>query len=57
MLAERLADRFPDRWADATADAASAQCRDLGVPSVDVRGPDGVRKGCRKADVKKAATG
>ena len=37
VLADRLAAQFPDRWADATADAVSAQCRDLGVPSVPVK--------------------
>ncbi len=55
-LAERLADRFPDRWKDATAEAVSAQCRGLGVPSVDVKG--GTRRtlmGCRRSDVETAA--
>jgi S-DNA-T family DNA segregation ATPase FtsK/SpoIIIE len=55
VLAERLARRFPDRWADATADAISAQCRDLKVPSVDVKTSGTVRKGCRRADVQRAA--
>jgi hypothetical protein len=54
-LAERLAAQIPDRWADATAEAVSAQCRDLGVPSVDVKSGGTVRKGCRKADVQSAA--
>jgi S-DNA-T family DNA segregation ATPase FtsK/SpoIIIE len=53
-LAERLADRWPGRWADVTADAISAQCRKLGVPSVDVRSGGSVRKGCRKVGVDKA---
>jgi S-DNA-T family DNA segregation ATPase FtsK/SpoIIIE len=53
-LAERLADRWPGRWADVTADAISAQCRRLGVPSVDVRSGGSVRKGCRKVGVDKA---
>lgn len=52
ILAQRLAERWPDRWADVTGDAISAQCRKLGVPSVDVRYPTGrsgtVRKGCRR---------
>jgi S-DNA-T family DNA segregation ATPase FtsK/SpoIIIE len=52
VLAQRLAERWPDRWADVTGDAVSAQCRKLGVPSVDVRYPTGrsgtVRKGCRR---------
>jgi S-DNA-T family DNA segregation ATPase FtsK/SpoIIIE len=59
VLAERLAAHFPDRWADATAEAVSAQCRDLNVPSVDVRYPSSragrVRVGCRRADVETAA--
>jgi hypothetical protein len=59
VLADRLAAHFPDRWAAATAEAVSAQCRDLGVPSVDVRYPSNragrVRVGCRRADVETAA--
>jgi hypothetical protein len=55
VLAERLAATFPDRWAGATAEAVSAQCRDLGVPSVDVKVSGVVRKGCRRAEVRKAA--
>jgi hypothetical protein len=53
-LAERLAARFADRWAGVTADAVSAECRDLGVPSVDVKAAGTVRKGCRRADVQAA---
>ncbi|MES9606166.1 hypothetical protein [Actinomadura sp. NPDC000929] len=56
-LAERLAGQFPDRWADATADAVSAQYRDLGVPSVDVKRGGVTRKGCRKRDAKAATDG
>jgi len=56
ILAARLAARFPDRWADATAESVSADCRALGVPSVDVKQFGQVRKGCRRADVQ-AATG
>ena len=56
VLADRLAVQFPGRWADATAEAVSAQCRDLGVPSVDVKVSGVVRKGCRRADVRKAAS-
>lgn len=51
VLAERLALRFPDRWAGTTAEAVSAQCRDLSVPSVDVKSSGRVLKGCRRADV------
>lgn len=61
VLAERLAASFPDQWAGVTAEAISAQCRALGVRSVDVRYPPGrrspVRKGCRRADVQAAVTG
>jgi hypothetical protein len=55
VLAERLARRFPARWADATAEAVSAQCRDLKVPSVDIKSAGVVRKGCRRTDVQTAA--
>jgi DNA segregation ATPase FtsK/SpoIIIE, S-DNA-T family len=53
--AARLASRFPDRWSDAAADAVSAECRALGVPSVNVRGSGGQAKGCRRADVEAVA--
>ena len=49
--AERLADQFPSRWAGATADSVSAEARDTGIPSVDVRRPAGVAKGVRRQDV------
>lgn len=39
--AKRLAGRFPERWGDAAGDAVSAECRALGVPSVNVRGGGG----------------
>jgi S-DNA-T family DNA segregation ATPase FtsK/SpoIIIE len=52
-LAGRLASRYPDRYAGLTGDTLSQQCRDLGVPSVDVRWDGAVRKGCRRADVEK----
>jgi DNA segregation ATPase FtsK/SpoIIIE, S-DNA-T family len=58
LLAARLRSAAPDRHADATAESVSAQCRDRGVPSVDVRYPPGRaganRKGARRADVEKA---
>jgi hypothetical protein len=54
-VAERLAQRFPDRWADGSADAISAQCRALGVPSVDVKRAGRTAKGCRRNDVESAA--
>jgi S-DNA-T family DNA segregation ATPase FtsK/SpoIIIE len=54
VVAERLAGRFRDRWADANGDAVSAQCRDLKVPSVDVKVRGEVLKGCRRRDVENA---
>jgi DNA segregation ATPase FtsK/SpoIIIE, S-DNA-T family len=51
VIAERLARRFPDRWAGASGDSVSAQCRSLGVPSVDVKTAGVNLKGCRRADV------
>lgn len=56
-VAERLAARFPDRWADATADAVSVQCRDLGVPSVQVKRAGSNLNGCRRDDVFRAHQG
>jgi len=55
VAADRLAGRFPDRWADATAEALSAQCRSLGVRSVDVRMDGAVLKGCRRVAVEVTA--
>jgi S-DNA-T family DNA segregation ATPase FtsK/SpoIIIE len=54
VAADRLAQRFPDRWADATAEALSAQCRGLGVKSVDVSSGGQVLKGCRRVAVEQA---
>ena len=54
VLAERLNARLPDRWADTTADAISAQCRDLGVPSAQVKMFGQNRQGCRRGDVEAA---
>lgn len=51
VLAERLALRLPDRWADVTADAISAQCRDLGVPTGQVKMSGVNRMGCYRASV------
>jgi len=53
--AERLGRRFPSRWEGVTGDALSAQCRALGVPSVDVKRSGLVLKGCRRADAEAAA--
>jgi S-DNA-T family DNA segregation ATPase FtsK/SpoIIIE len=54
-LAARLSSRFPARWEGATADAVSAECRDRGVRSVDVKSGGKALKGCRAADVQAAA--
>ena len=56
VAADRLANRWPDRWADITAETLSAQCRSLGVPSVDVKMAGAVLKGCRQVGVTKAMT-
>lgn len=55
-LAEHLAKRFPDRWADATGESVSAQCRAVGVPSVDVKVSRQTLKGCRRSDIEKVAS-
>ena len=59
VIADRLAEHHPDRWTGATAESVSAECRDLGIPSVGVRFPstrDGkVLAGCRRADVEAKA--
>ena len=54
-LADQLAERFPERWADASGEAVRAELGARGVPSVVVV-QDGTRaRGCRAADVDKAA--
>jgi S-DNA-T family DNA segregation ATPase FtsK/SpoIIIE len=55
-LADRLADRFPGRWADASGDAVRAECATRGVPSVVVVSDGQRARGCRAADVEKAAS-
>ena len=55
-LADQLANRWPDRWADVTAETLSAQCRALGVPSVDVKAGGVTLKGCRRVALEKAAS-
>ena len=55
VLAERLDTQIPGRWAETTAEAISAECRARGVPSVDVKMFGRVLKGCRRADVERAA--
>ncbi len=54
-VAERLARRYPDRWADVSAEAISAQCRDLGVPSVGVKIAGVNLNGCRRDQVEEAS--
>jgi DNA segregation ATPase FtsK/SpoIIIE, S-DNA-T family len=54
-LAARLQARFPDRWQDTTADAVSAELRGRGVPSVVVKAAGQAARGCRAADVERAA--
>jgi DNA segregation ATPase FtsK/SpoIIIE, S-DNA-T family len=53
--AARLASRFPARWEGASADAVSAECRDRGVASVNVKARSEVARGCRRADVEALA--
>jgi S-DNA-T family DNA segregation ATPase FtsK/SpoIIIE len=56
-LADQLAQRFPERWAEASGDAVRAELAARGVPSVVVV-QDGTRaRGCRAADVGRAAAG
>ena len=54
-LADRLAGRFPDRWAGTSGEAVRSECAARGVKSVVVV-MDGERaRGCRAADVERAA--
>ena len=46
---------FPGRWDGATADALSAEVRARGVPSVLVKAAGQPARGCRRADIHKAA--
>jgi S-DNA-T family DNA segregation ATPase FtsK/SpoIIIE len=54
-LAARLEARFPDRWQDTSGEAVSAELRARGVPSVVVKVAGTAARGCRLADVEKAA--
>jgi S-DNA-T family DNA segregation ATPase FtsK/SpoIIIE len=54
-LAARLDAHIPGRWADTAPEAISAECRARGVPSVDVKQLGRALKGCRRADVERAA--
>lgn len=56
-LAARLEHRFPERWQDSGADAVSAELRARGVRSVNVKADGQVARGCRLADVERAAAG
>jgi DNA segregation ATPase FtsK/SpoIIIE, S-DNA-T family len=55
-LAERLAERWPDRWPEAVGDGVSAELRARGVASVNVKAGGQVARGCRLADVERAAS-
>lgn len=55
VLAMRLEAQIPGRWGGTSPEAVSAECRALGVPSVDVKQYGRALKGCRRADVLKAA--
>ena len=55
VLADRLAQRFPDRWDGATGDSVSADVRELGVPSVDVKMGGRALKGCRRVHVEQVS--
>lgn len=57
ILAERLDDRIAERWRDIAPAALSAQCQSLGVPSVPVKVGGEGQRGCRRADVQRAAGG
>ena len=54
MLAMRLSERFPERWTGATAESVSAECRGVGVPSVQVKVGGRNLQGCRLLDVQSA---
>jgi hypothetical protein len=54
ILAARLDAQIPDRWAETSGEAVSAECRKLGVPSVDVKQFGRALKGCRRGDVEAA---
>lgn len=55
VIADRLAGAHPGRWADATSGGVSAQCREMGVTSALVSMAGTILRGCRRADVEKAA--
>src|SRR5262249_35700827 len=55
ILAARLGKTFPGRYEDISPESVSADCRALGVPSVDVKQFGRALKGCRKSDVERAA--
>jgi hypothetical protein len=55
-IAARLAGRIVEHYGDITAEAISAQCRALGVPSVDIKRSGAVRKGARRDAIDTAIT-
>lgn len=56
LLAGRLAEQVPEHYADITGAALSAQLRDLGVRSVNVKKDGRVLKGAHTADIDAAIT-
>lgn len=54
VAADRLAEQLPDRWEGATRDLVRLRCRDLGVPTMNVRMGTSVRAGVRRSDVEQA---
>ncbi len=54
QIAARLAERIPEHYAEITGDAISAQLRDLGVPSVNVKRDGQVLKGAKRAAIETA---
>ncbi|WP_018352206.1 hypothetical protein [Longispora albida] len=57
VIAARLAEAIPEHYADLSADAISAQCRSIGVRSVNVKSGGEVLKGAKLADVRAAIEG
>lgn len=49
--AQRLSGAFPARWSGITGESLSADCRNLGVPSVDVKRSGVTLKGVRRSDL------
>lgn len=54
VIAARLAEHSPRLWAGVSKSVVSAQCRELGVPSVAVNVAGNYQRGCRRRDVEQA---